>query len=943
MRKIRPQRRDAATRVLLLGALGFGASFVSSVVFPEATTIRVFAADETPLSDVELFAVPPEGESVAFYQERLKAIQARIREIRQTEGKEASKLAQEQARKALSAVSLRLSAEKVFSKSERALHFNRYLQAEFLEPRDVAGLEALLADEEAKTPVEEERVQTTKHVLASLYLAIAHERDVEAAELFALGDRVAAYALDDPLFSHGPYDRSLESPSLNYLIEIQDGQTPGYYRRAYLRLRQKRVTIWAYDRLQPIFNSSYRAIFRNLADAADLPESDRAEYFKRYAATLSGDEAKARLADEEAKPATERSNARIAVLKASLEGTLGVEPQTPLFRAEPNATNEKAIVYFSETLLDVPDGQSADWYEYRLRRLEDSAKSAPLEVASRLNDARHKCLRRLAEAQTLSTTTRFSHFTLLIDSLEEDLDAFQAFADEFKAGADLNDEHAAACVRALEERLLRRRVARVALPSFNPEALSGDRLEAEWAAIEAELVRLAEDEGARLAAGAKESSDLDRLPNLLFQTAPKVAGRLRDTIDAARAAAVAKRLPDDSPFATFDETLLDVPNDATAAFYLKRLKALAGERGRCAVAYREREKERGLDESARLYVRPGQVRQGGRVVRAEPETVDSRYFATVAELERRLADAPELEPTVCAEHYLRYLAATTDAKPAADYWAPSRRRDFYAERVVEETAKTPLDLRRLVLLNDLIEREEEKIAKDLRTEGYPTPLKADEIARLCDVPSGETAEFYRKRLAALNDVALYAGSNSAFAGNSDSNPNAKFAAQIADAKLDVSRRLAFADDAEPFARFVRLQRYADALAAGGKVDALRDALETERSRDKKSPVDKLREPFLEFALLKARLQGVKNNPDAVNAPAELTEIADALVERAADGAVPWLFDRAWSQEAETFASEIAKLDADVAKRFIADVCDALADSESAVDRAVAERLNAQFR
>ena len=100
---------------------------------------------------------------------------------------------------------------------------------------------------------------------------------------------------------------------------------------------------------------------------------------------------------------------------------------------------------------------------------------------------------------------------------------------------------------------------------------------------------------------------------------------------------------------------------------------------------------------------------------------------------------------------------------------------------------------------------------------------------------------------------------------------------------------------------------------------------------------------MEFALLKARLQGVKNNPDAVNAPAELTEIADALVERAADGAVPWLFDRAWSQEAETFASEIAKLDADVAKRFIADVCDALADSESAVDRAVAERLNAQFR
>ncbi|MBQ7111765.1 MAG: hypothetical protein IJO06_11170 [Thermoguttaceae bacterium] len=935
MRHSRNRRRDAATRVLLSAALGFGAAIASPVVFPESPTLRVFAADETRearLSDAELFAVPSEGQGVAFYQERLEAIQARIREIRQTEGKDAAQLAKEKSREARVAV-LRVLIDEPSLEAKRLVLLADYLQAKFGESGDLDGFQAFVYANGAA-------LETS--VLSSTYIQIAETRNVEAAELFAIGDRVASYSLDQ-WFSLGPYNRSLEAPSLNYLVEIQDGQTSGYYRRAYLRLRQQRVTIWTYDRLKPIFNLAYRAIFRNLADAADLPESDRAEYFKRYAATLSSDEAKARLADEEAKPENERSDARVAVLKAAVDGALGVEPLAPLFHVKSNANNPKSADDFSETLFDVPDGRSADWYEERLRRLEDSAKNAPPELAPRLIDARHKLLLRLAEAQTTPTTTRFRHFTLLIDSLEEDLDAFQAFAAEFKANADLKDEHEAACVRALDERLIRRRVARAALSPFNPEALSPEKRDAELTEIETELVRLATEEGARLAAGAKESSDLDRIPNVFFQNAPKVAGRLRDKIDAARTAAVAKILPDDSPFATFDETLLEVPNDAPAEFYLKRLTALEKERTRCDVAYREREKERGLDESSRLYVRPGQVRQGGRIVRAKPETVDSRYFATVAELERRLADAPELEPTVCAEHYLRYLAATTDAKPAADYWSPERRRDFYAKRVVEETEKTPLDLRRLVLLNDLIEREEEKIAKDLRTEGYPTPLKADEIARLCDVPSGETAEFYRKRLAALNDVALYAGSNSAFAGNSDSNPNAKFAAQIADAKLDASRRLAFADDAEPFARFVRLQRYADALAADGKVDALRDALETERSRDKKSPVDKLREPFLEFALLKARLQGVKNNPDAVNAPAELTEIADALVERAADGAVPWLFDRAWSQEAETFASEIAKLDADVAKRFIADVCDALADSESAVDRAVAERLNAQFR
>lgn len=934
MRNSRNRRRGAATRVLLSAALGFGAAVASPVVFPESPTLRVFAADETqkaPLSDAELFAVPPEGQGVAFYQERLKAIQARIREIRQNKGKEAVALAKEKSREARVAV-LRVLIDEPSLEAKRAVLLGDYLQAKFGESGDLDGFQAF---------VDANGAALETSVLSSTYIQIAETRNVDAAELFAIGDRVASYSLDQ-WFSLGPYNRSLEGPSLNYLVEIQDGQTSGYYRRAYLRLRQQRVTIWTYGRLKPIFNLAYRAIFRNLADAADLPESDRAEYFKRYAATLSGDEAKARLADEEAKPDAERSDARVAVLKAAVDGALGVEPQTPLFHVKPNANTPKSADDFSETLFDVPDGRSADWYEERLRRLENSGESAPLELASRLIDARHKCLLRLAEAQTTPPTTRFRHFTLLIDSLEEDLDAFQAFAAEFKAGADLNDEHEAACVRALDERLIRRRVARAALSPFNPEALSPEKRDAELAEIETELVRLATEEGARLAAGGKDSSDLDRLPNVFFQNAPKVAGRLRDKIAAARNAAVAKILPDDSPFATFDATLLDVPNDETAAFYLKRLRALVAERGRCAVAYREREKERGLDEAARLYVRPGQVRQGGRVVRAEPETADSRYFATVAELWRRLADAPELAPAVRGEHYLRYLAATTDAKPAADYWSPSRRRDFYAERAAEETAKTPVDWRRVVVLGDLIEREEEKIAKEpLGTEGYPTPLKADEIARLCDVPTGETAEFYRKRLAALNRVAIYAARSPAFAGNSDSNPDAK--AQIADAKLDVSRRLAFADDAEPVARFVRLQRYADALLAAGKFDALRDALETERSRDKMSPVDELREPFLEFSLLKARLQGVKSNPDALNATVELTEIADALVERAAAGAVPWLLDRAWSQEAETFAPEIAALDADVATRFAADLCAALADSESAVDQAVVERLQATFR
>ena len=48
------------------------------------------------------------------------------------------------------------------------------------------------------------------------------------------------------------------------------------------------------------------------------------------------------------------------------------------------------------------------------------------------------------------------------------------------------------------------------------------------------------------------------------------------------------------------------------------------------------------------------------------------------------------------------------------------------------------------------------------------------------------------------------------------------------------------------------------------------------------------------------------------------------------------------RDAATRALLSAALDADVAKRFAADICKRLADSESAVDRAVVERLKVAF-
>lgn len=146
MRNSRNRRRDAAARVLLSAALGFGAAVASPVVFPESPTLRVFAAaetQETPLSDAELFAVPPEGQGVAFYQERLEAIQARIREIRQTEGKDAAQLAKEKSREARVAV-LRVLIDEPSLEAKRLVLLADYLQAKFGESGALDAFQAFV-------------------------------------------------------------------------------------------------------------------------------------------------------------------------------------------------------------------------------------------------------------------------------------------------------------------------------------------------------------------------------------------------------------------------------------------------------------------------------------------------------------------------------------------------------------------------------------------------------------------------------------------------------------------------------------------------------------------------------------------------------------------------------------------------------------------------------
>ena len=966
-RKNYRQRRDVATPVLLLGALGFGAAFASPVLFPESPSALV-AQENASEPQAELFAVPPEGKSVAFYRKRLSAINAELLRVSAQEGKEAAKLAKEKSRAARVAILSRLVDEPTIKDDARNGYLSSFFNAKFAETLDVDGLEAYIAAEKAKTPVDEERVAWAESALHFLYLDASPTRYFSAAQLVELGDRTAATELEK-----GGSSRFFET--MEKRIEIPNGETPGYYRRAYLELRRTVVQIEEYYLTKPLFNAAYGAIFRNLADAADLPESDRAEYFKRYAATLSVDEAKARLAEEEAKPDAERSAERVAVLKAAVDGTLGVEPSVPLVRVKPNDEAGGAQDYFTEGLLEIPNDRKSDFYEERLIRLERSAQRAPVEFSERLVAARRECLRRLANDKSRPDQERLNRFNSLIFATRNDLPALQAVYEEAKAAASSDDAVATAQFLAVERVYLNQRLKRATLSPHHPNAPSDEKRAAELAALEAEYVRLAEEEGAQLVAGGRSSYELERLVATIYAQDKEVAARLNERIRAARAAVVAKALPDDSPFDGFDETLLELPNAENAEFYLQRLEALEKERKRCDAAYINRERERGIDSSKALFAQPGQMRRGGQIVYATLEDLTWRYFATVAELYRRLADAPELEPTVQGKYYLRYLTATTDPTQLLRYRGPQRV-EIYAARLAEERAKTPVDLRRAIVLSDLIEREGEgdPRARVLSSSsGYLRPLDAVEVAKACNVPSGENVEFYKRRLDRLQQYAfqlvpsqknspllsrdlpeedqplapvrdeisfLRAVSSPDF--SSDSTPDAKFAAQIADALLDSLRRLALADDAEPFARFVRLQRYADALVAAGKVEKLRDEIQAELVREKTSPVDALREPMLKFAVVKACWEAFKKFPSHASSGA-LADLCDEFVERADDGVVPWLLDRAWSQEAEAFAKEVAASDSDVAKRFAADVCARLADSESAVDRAVVERLQEQYR
>ncbi|MBQ9126891.1 MAG: hypothetical protein IJY15_03930, partial [Thermoguttaceae bacterium] len=255
----------------------------------------------------------------------------------------------------------------------------------------------------------------------------------------------------------------------------------------------------------------------------------------------------------------------------------------------------------------------------------------------------------------------------------------------------------------------------------------------------------------------------------------------------------------------------------------------------------------------------------------------------------------------------------------------------------EVESKTPVDLGRAVFLRERLElAEQEVLLYFYRTEsnvGAPRLVAAD-VEKLLDVPKGESAEFYRARLAEICKALLVVDGSLL----ADKQGLGEFEGPLNDASTEVSLRLADADDASPSERFAHFQRAVDRLADTGAIDQLLDVAEREAARDAVDATDEARTPCVELAILSARLRNLETAASATGrglrspeAQAEWSRIEIELLERVDDGEIAWKLGGSWARVAEDFAGRVANLNLDVAARFRNDFGASLAAAKKATE------------
>ena len=154
--------------------------------------------------DETLFNVP-DGKDAKFYQERLNALQEAFQKYYQATGGDQAKI------NAL-IPKLQVAAKTIFknlvdAKDVPAAEAFQYFQsyaASFAQEGDLDGLNALLAKEQAKTPVDSERVKFLNYIIVSVSLDKALAANDDAAIAKIGGEIIAKANVDDDWMQSAP-------------------------------------------------------------------------------------------------------------------------------------------------------------------------------------------------------------------------------------------------------------------------------------------------------------------------------------------------------------------------------------------------------------------------------------------------------------------------------------------------------------------------------------------------------------------------------------------------------------------------------------------------------------------------------------------------------------------------------------------------------------------
>ncbi len=247
-----------------------------------------------------------------------------------------------------------------------------------------------------------------------------------------------------------------------------------------------------------------------------------------------------------------------------------------------------------------------------------------------------------------------------------------------------------------------------------------------------------------------------------FPVFPLFADEPTSQNDAAPQAVAAENATDgetlvppdvNAAFANFNISLFEIPDGESVEFYRKRVAEIEREWNRLAFPYQAQQREfarksnpkKSFNQATLITNAPiGTIYDGKRYAAAPADSVPGRRAVALADLYGRLANAPELPLEVRGQYYQNWLRALDG--PLGER-SNKERRDFYAQLLADEKAKSPLDLGRVFWLNGVISHYEFYIKDDA---GSQTTVEQADLEKLLAIPEGESAEFYQKRRDELN-------------------------------------------------------------------------------------------------------------------------------------------------------------------------------------------------